>query len=219
MSHIAARILAVASSTALVITVACAAPRESRIAPSDAPSGALTPVAHMPTPSITRAGIAIVGAGGITGLQRAMVVDSASGHFMTVTRRTCGDDACAPIDSASGTLPTDDIAYIYEVVEHERVFALREAYGVCDGCVDQALFTTAVFANNQRKVITTDSKTTPEVLGRVHVAVAEAIRTARGVRRASASYRTERGNDGRPVGSEDSSLRRLRSSGQALRSE
>ena len=135
----------------------------------------------MTMPGLARAGIAIVGSGGISGLQRAMVVDSATGHFMTVTRRTCGDDACAPIDSASGTLPMGDIAFIYEVVEHERVFALREAYGVCDGCVDQAVFTTAVFANNRRKVITSASETTPQVLGRVHVAVAEAIRAARGM--------------------------------------
>jgi len=179
VSHIAARIFTVASSATLIVAMGCAAPGESHIAGRDAPSVAVTPVADVPTPSTARAGIAIVGSGGIAGLQRAMVVDSATGHFMTVTRRTCGDNACAPIDSASGTLPTDDVAYIYAVVVHERVFALREAYGVCDGCADQALFTTAVFANNQRKVITSDRETTPQVLGRVHVAVAEAIRSAR----------------------------------------
>ena len=188
MSHIAARVLAVALSATLVIAGACAAPRESHTAPSDAPSVALTPVAHLPAPSITRAGIAIVGTGGLAGLHRAMVVDSASGHFMAVTRRTCGDDTCAPIDSASGKLPTADIAYIYEVVEHERVFALRDAYGICDGCVDQALFTTAVFANSRRKVITTDRETTPAVLGRVHVTIAEAIRSARGVHSPAVMY-------------------------------
>jgi hypothetical protein len=188
VSHIAARVLAVASSATLVIAVGCAAPRESHTAPNDAASVALTPVAHLPAPSITRAGIAIVGTGGLAGLQRTMVVDSASGHFMAVTRRTCDDNACAPIDSASGTLPTADIAYIYEVVEQERVFAMRDAYGVCDGCVDQALFTTAVVANSQRKVITTDSETTPDVVGRVHVAVAEAIRSARGVHSPAVMY-------------------------------
>ena len=183
MSHIAARIFTVASSATLIVAMACTSPRPSPLARHDAPAVALTRVAHltapMTTPSTARAGIAIVGSGGIAGLQRAMVVDSATGHFMTVTRRACGDDACAPIDSASGTLRTDDVAYIYAVVVHERVFALREAYGVCDGCADQALFTTAVFANNQRKVIRSDRETTPQVLGRVHVAVAAAIRSAR----------------------------------------
>jgi len=188
VSHIAARIFAIASSATLVIAVACAAPRESHIASGDAPSVPVTNVARLSTPGPARAGIAIVGSGGTAGLQRAMVVDSASGHFMTVTRRACGGKECAQIDSASGTLPAGDIAYIYDVVQQERVFTLREAYGVCDGCVDQALFTTAVFANSRRKVITTDSETTPAVLGRVHVAIAEAIRSARGVRSPGVMY-------------------------------
>ena len=131
--------------------------------------------------SSTRAGIAIVGTGGLAGLERAMALDSATGHFMTVTRRACGP-SCAPLDSASGTLTADAVARIYAVVDHERVFALRDAYGICEECDDQALFTTAVFANDRRKVITSDRETTPEVLGRVHVALADAIRSARGVR-------------------------------------
>lgn len=110
-----------------------------------------------------------------------MVLDSATAHFMTVTRAACSD-SCAPLDSASGALTESDVDHIYAVVQREHVFALREAYGVCDGCVDQALVTTAVFANRQRKIITSNSYATPEVLGRVHVAVAEAIRFARETR-------------------------------------
>ncbi|HUQ80322.1 MAG TPA: hypothetical protein VM076_04265 [Gemmatimonadaceae bacterium] len=145
-------------------TAACVAPHK----PGEARPGA-------------RAGIAIVGSGGVAGLQRTMVLDSATAHFMTVTRAVCSD-SCAPFDSASGALAESDVEHIYAVVQREHVFALREAYGVCDGCVDQALVTTAVFANRQRKIITSNSYATPEVLGRVHIAVAEAIRTAREAR-------------------------------------
>jgi hypothetical protein len=151
---------------ALVAGAACIGPRSS----------------HDSQPTVpARAGIAIVGSGGVAGLKRTMVLDSATAHFMTVTRATC-PRSCAPFDSASGALAEEDVAHIYAVVQREHVFSLHEAYGVCDGCADQALVTTAVFANRQRKIITSDSYATPEVLGRVHVAVAEAIRTARETR-------------------------------------
>jgi hypothetical protein len=130
---------------------------------------------------MARPGIAIVGTGGVAGIKRTMVLDSTTAHFMTVTRAAC-PDSCAPLDSASGALAEEDVAHIYAVVQREHVFALQEAYGVCEGCADQALVTTAVFANSQRKIITSNSYATPEVLGRVHVAVAEAIRTARETR-------------------------------------
>src|SRR5215203_3754589 len=171
VSRIATRIavrtaVTVAASSAVLAALACAAPQPTLTAHRDAPTIPVTRVAHTTAPSGARAGIAIVGSGGVAGIERAMVLDSATGHFMTVTRRACGDDAtCAPIDSASGTLPTDDVAHIYAVVAHERVFALREAYGVCDGCADQTLFTTAVVANNRRTVITSASETTPQLLG------------------------------------------------------
>ena len=168
MLHMAARIRISAILALALTTGACSAPRarlDAAVAPAE--------------PTTTRAGIAIVGVGGLAGLQRTTIVDSATRHFITVTRGSCSN-GCAPLDSASGTLSIDDVAHIYAVVQRERVFAMREAYGICDECSDQALFTTAVFANNQSKVITSDRETTPEVLGRLHVAVAEAIRSARG---------------------------------------
>ena len=173
MSHMAARIRA-SGILALALTTGCNAPRARSGAPLDA---AVAP----PARTTTRAGIAIVGMGGLAGLQRTTVVDSATRHFITVTRGSCSN-GCAPLDSASGTLSVHDVAHIYAVVQRERVFAMREAYGICDECSDQALFTTAVFANNLSKVITSGRETTPEVLGRLHVAVAEAIRGARGQR-------------------------------------
>jgi hypothetical protein len=156
---------------------ACIGSRPGTVTAYDRSSHSAAPASA----AVPRAGIAIVGSGGRTGLERAMVLDSATAHFMTVTRAPCRD-ACAPLDSASGTLTADDVAHIYAVVQREHVFALRDAYGACERCADQATFTTAVFANSRRKVITSDGQTTPQVLGRVHVAVAEAIRTARGVR-------------------------------------
>ena len=172
MSHIAARIRASATLALTLTTGACIAPPARSGARLDAPAAS-------PSRPATRAGIAIVGMGGLAGLQRTTVLDSATRHFITVTRGSCSN-GCAPLDSASGMLSVDDVTHIYAVVEREQVFAMREAYGICDECSDQALFTTAVFANNQRKVITSDRETTPEVLGRLHVAVAEAIRSARG---------------------------------------
>ena len=160
-------VLALTSSACIAPQARSGAPLEAAAASSSRPA--------------TRAGIAIVGMGGLAGLQRTTVVDSATRHFITVTRGSCSN-GCAPLDSASGTLSVDDVAHIYAVVQREQVFALREAYGICDECSDQALFTTAVFANNQRKIITSDRETTPAVLGRLHVAVAEAIRGARGQR-------------------------------------
>ena len=158
---------------ALALTTgACIAPHARSSAQLEAPAAS-------PSLLAARAGIAIIGMGGLAGLQRTTVLDSATRHFITVTRGSC-NNGCAPLDSASGTLSADDVAHIYAVVQREQVFAMREAYGICDECSDQALFTTAVFANNQSKVITSDRETTPEVLGRLHVAVAEAIRGARG---------------------------------------
>ena len=174
MSHMTARIRASAILVLALTNSACIAPHARSGAPLDAAAAASSRPA-------TRAGIAIVGMGGLAGLQRTTVVDSATRHFITVTRGSC-TNGCAPLDSASGTLSVDDITHIYAVVQREQVFALREAYGICDECSDQALFTTAVFANSQRKIITSDRETTPEVLGRLHVAVAEAIRGARGQR-------------------------------------
>jgi hypothetical protein len=168
------RASSVLGMAALVLApAACFAPRARSGARVDAPLASPTHSAA------TRAGIAIIGMGGLAGLQRTTVLDSATGRFITVTRGSCVN-GCAPIDSASGTISVHDVAHIYAVVQREHVFALQETYGICDECSDQALFTTAVFANNQRKVITSDRETTPEVLGRLHVAVAEAIRSARG---------------------------------------
>jgi len=174
VSHRAARIRASAILALSLAIGACFGPRARSGAGLDAPAAS-------PSRPATRAGIAIVGVGGLAGLQRTTIVDSATRHFITVTRGSCSN-GCAPLDSASGTLSIDDVAHIYAVVQRERVFAMREAYGICDECSDQALFTTAVFANNQSKVITSDRETTPAVLGRLHVAVAEAIRGARAQR-------------------------------------
>ena len=115
----------------------------------------------------------------MSGLERVTILDSATARFLTVTRRPCAA-RCAPLESAAGTLASTDVAHIYAVVEAEQVFSLREGYGVCATCADQAVITTAVFANSRRKVITSDGEATPDILGRVHVAVAEAIRAARG---------------------------------------
>lgn len=164
--HRAVRAARCAAILLLAVAGACIGPRTSN---------------DIAKPNKARAGIAIVGSGGAAGIQRTMVLDSATAHFMTVTRATC-PRTCAPLDSASGALHESDVKHIYAVVQREHVFGLREAYGVCSGCADQALVTTAVFANRQRKIITSDSYATPEVLGRVHVAVAEAIRTARETR-------------------------------------
>jgi hypothetical protein len=174
VSHIASRIRSAGRSVAVVATLACTTPRSSPIARHDALPHA---VAHS-SRSSARAGIAIVGSGGRVALQRTTVIDSATARFMTVTRTSCRLE-CAPIDSASGTLAEADVAHIYAVVDQEHVFSLRASYGVCEGCTDQMLFTTAVFANNRRKVITSDGEATLQVLGRVHLAVAEAIRSAR----------------------------------------
>ena len=108
-----------------------------------------------------------------------MLLDSATARYMTVTRKPCGA-TCAPIDSAAGVLTAADVAHIYAVVDGERLFSLRDDYGVCRTCADQTIVTTAVFANGRHKVITSDGETTPELLGRVHVALADAIRSARG---------------------------------------
>lgn len=153
----------------------CLAPHHARHA-----GGPLAaPALESTTP--TRAGIAIVGRGGLAGWDQVTIVDSATARYMTVTRGPCGA-TCAPFDSAAGTLPVGAVAHIYDVVRDENVFALREDYGTCPMCADLPIVTTAVFANNQRKVITSNGEATPEILGRVHVAVAEAIRAAREVR-------------------------------------
>ena len=160
----------------LVITAACFGHRSERVT-----GGATVPRRAVEGAAATRAGIAIVGKGGLAGWEQITIIDSASARFMTVTRGPCGV-TCAPFDSAAGTLEPSAVAHIYDVVRTEAVFALDEDYGACPTCADQPIVTTAIFANNRRKIITSNGEVTPSILGRLHVAVAEAIRDAREAR-------------------------------------
>ena len=125
-----------------------------------------------------RAGIAIVGTGGASALDRVTVLDSATGRFIAVTRPEC-PSTCAPFDSASGIIAPGEVARLFALIEKERVFALRDDYAVCAQCDAEVSYSTTVQANGRRKVITSDGELTPMLLGRVHVALAEAIRAAR----------------------------------------
>ena len=158
---------------ALAATTGCLARQHGSHA-----GGPLAPLHSPEAEAPARAGIAIVGRGSIAGWEQITIVDSATARYMTVTRGPCGA-TCVPFDSAAGTVPVEAIAHIYDVVRDEKVFALPEDYGTCPTCSNVAIVTTAVFANNQRKVITSNAESTPEILGRVHMAVAEAIRSAR----------------------------------------
>lgn len=124
-----------------------------------------------------RPGIAIVASGGILGWQHVTLLDSTSARYVTVTRRACAG-RCAPLDSASGTLSANDVTRIYEIADSEHVLT-RRVHRACSGCSEEALVTTAVFGNRRRTVVSSDREASPEVLGRVHVAIAEAIRAAR----------------------------------------
>jgi len=127
-----------------------------------------------------RAGIAIVGTGGAAALDRVTALDSATGQFIVVTRPVC-PATCAPLDSASGAIAPAAVARLFALIEREHVFSMRDDYGACEQCgSDAASYSTTVQANGRRKVITSDGALTPMVLGRVHVALAEAIRGARG---------------------------------------
>jgi hypothetical protein len=126
-----------------------------------------------------RPGIAVVASSAGLDLERRTVLDSATARYVTVTRRTCDNNTCAPIDSAMGVVSTKDVDRLFKVVQTEGVFSLKDDYGVCDGCDDRAEFTTAVYANGRRKVIRSARDVTLELLGRVHLALAEAIRAAR----------------------------------------
>jgi len=119
-----------------------------------------------------------VATGGGLELERVTVLDSATARYVTVTRRDC-DERCAPIDSASGAVSPRDVDRVFEIVEREQLFSLRDDYGVCDGCDGRAVFTTAIYANGRWKVIRSSREVTLELLGRVHLALAEAIRSAR----------------------------------------
>lgn len=126
-----------------------------------------------------RPGIAVVATSGALGLERRTVLDSTSARYVTVTRRACDDDKCAPIDSSMGTVSAKDVDRLFGIVQSEGVFSLKDDYGVCDGCDNRAEITTAVYANSRRKVIRSARDVTLELLGRVHLALAEAIRAAR----------------------------------------
>jgi hypothetical protein len=123
-------------------------------------------------------GIAIVASGGILGWEHVTLLDSTSARYVTVTRRACAG-RCAPLDSASGTLSANDVTRIYEIADSENVLTRRVRGAACSGCSEEALVTTAVFGNRRRTIISSDREVSPEVLGRVHVALAEAIRAAR----------------------------------------
>ena len=80
-----------------------------------------------------RAGIAIIGTGGAAALDRVTALDSATGHFIVVTRPEC-PATCAALDSASGTIPPADVARIFALIEEEHLFALRDDYEFCPHC-------------------------------------------------------------------------------------
>jgi hypothetical protein len=89
-------------------------------------------------------------------------------------------DTCAPLDSASGTIAPATVERLFALIEREHVFLLRDDYELCAQCDAGVSYATTVQANGRRKVITSDGEVTPMLLGRVHVALAEAIRAARG---------------------------------------
>ena len=148
------------------------------VACSPASRGQLSEIPVGDEVSHSRAGIAVVASGGIAGWQHVTLLDSASARYVTVTRRTCGT-ACAPLDSASGTLAAGDVARIYAIAATERASRQNEKAVVCESCNDPAVVTTAVFGNRRRTVIRSGREASAEVLGRVNVALAEAIRAAR----------------------------------------
>jgi hypothetical protein len=88
-------------------------------------------------------------------------------------------DACAPLDSASGTIAPADVARIFALIESEGIFSLRDINAACPDCADEVSYATTVQANGRRKVVTSDGETNPKLLGRLHVGLAEAIRAAR----------------------------------------
>ena len=170
MIHIAVRALSVGalvSATAAYANVDATPRPTARMTFADSVSSGLRP------------GIAVVATSGGLGLERRTVLDSTSARYVTVTRRACDDDKCAPIDSSIGTVSPKDVERLFNIVESERVFSLKDDYGVCNGCDDRAEITTAVYANGRRKVIRSARDVTLELLGRVHLALAEAIRAAR----------------------------------------
>jgi hypothetical protein len=124
-----------------------------------------------------RPGIAVVASGGIAGWEHVTLLDSATARYVTVTRRACA--SCLPLDSASGTLAAIDVTRIYELADSEQVLLARTRATACGDCAEEALVTTAVFGNRRRTVIRSDREASPEVLGRVHAALAEAIRASR----------------------------------------
>ena len=161
------------SSVIVVAAVAAAAVAPQPATAAHNESDAATSV------SSERAGIAIVGTGGASALDRVTVLDSATGQFIAVTRPICAA-TCAPLDSASGAISATDVARLFALVESEHVFALGDEYDACGHCDSGVSYATTVQANGRRKVITSAGEVTPMLLGRIHVALAEAIRAARG---------------------------------------
>lgn len=162
------RFIVRSSLFALAVAVACAPPaREVAISRS-----------LSQRVSLGRAGIAVVATGGVTGWEHVTVLDSATARYVTVTRPACSG-RCSPIDSASGTLTTGDVERIYAVADSERAYFERHRSPACAACDERAVVTTAVFGNRRRMVVRSAPETSPEVLGRVHVALAEAIRASR----------------------------------------
>lgn len=162
------RLIASLSAVTSLVAIGCAHPgREVVISRS---------VSTHVSPS--RAGIAVVATGGVTGWEHVTVLDSASGRYVTVTRHVCAT-GCTPIDSSMGTLTRADVDRIYAIADSERAFFERHKRGACAECDERAVVTTAVFGNRRRMVVRSAPEASPEVLGRVHVALAEAIRAAR----------------------------------------
>jgi hypothetical protein len=120
--------------------------------------------------------------GGIAGLETEATVDGGKLTYAIVTRHICESSvACPPpTDAAAGPIDAGDARSLFARVEGEKVFDLKDDYGINPRLRDGVLHELTLRIGERTKTVRADDSTQPPELGRVEAAVMEAIGKARG---------------------------------------
>ena len=120
--------------------------------------------------------------GGIAGIETEATVDGAKLTYAILTRRACATGlACeAPTDAASGPISADSARTLFERVDAEKPFELKDDYGTSPTLRDGFVYLITVRRGEQTKTLRADDVTQPPQMARIEAAVLEVIERARG---------------------------------------
>ena len=131
---------------------------------------------------LSQSSITVLRTGGIAGMETEATVDGRKLTYAIVTRRACatGQSCAAPTDAASGAILASSARELFNRVESEGIFGLKEDYGTNPSLRDGYVYVVTVRRGNRTKTIRGDDTTQPPELARIEAAVLAAVEKARG---------------------------------------